>query len=371
MTTSAPPPNVVNSVTAEDNPRPTGYTSRFESVGAVVPEGRLSTAELMNGVRMWGKIDLEKLTGIKERCVCAADEDSYTLSEGAARECLKYSSYGPADLEMIICCSISKFKGGMNYVYEPPLSLYVKEKIGAHQAMHFDISNACAGMLTGVAIMNDFIRRGVIRCGMVISGECITSLSRNAVPRVKTLLSSQLASLTLGDCGAAVILERSTPPQASLVVSNFMTLAKWSDLCIGKACRDAPGAEMDTDARKIHQVAIANIPTVLARALAEAGLSFGDMDHLIPHQTSMRAIHSGEKHLRLFFNARPKNIIVNMIQYGNTASTSHFLALYRFLKEKTFKRGEKLVLVALASGLVIGVVIFTMDELANRYGLED
>ncbi|MCX7634987.1 MAG: hypothetical protein N2Z74_04500 [Syntrophales bacterium] len=355
----------------KDHPPPGGYRARFESVGAVVPEGRLSTQDLMAGVRLWGRFDLEKLTGIRERRVCGDGEDSYTLSVAAARECLKYSSYGPEDLEMIICCSISRFKDGMNFVYEPPLSLYVKEAIGARGALHFDVANACAGMLTGVMIMNDFIKRGVIRRGMVISGECITSLSRNAVPRVKTILSSQLASLTLGDCGAAVIVERSSPGKAALTVSSFMTLARWSDLCIGKACKRAPGAEMDTDARKIHQVAIANMPTVLARALAEAGMSFADMDHLLPHQTSLRAIRSGEKHLRLFFGTPPKNIIVNMIDYGNTASTSHFLALYRFLKKRAFQPGEKLVLLALASGLVIGVVTFTMDELADRYGCAD
>ena len=82
---------------------------------------------------------------------------------------------------MIICCSISRFKDGLNFVYEPPLSLYVKEAIGAKKAIAFDIANACAGMLTGVFIMNDFVRRGIITRGMVISGEYITSLSQNAV----------------------------------------------------------------------------------------------------------------------------------------------------------------------------------------------
>jgi len=371
MTTTQESTGAKRRKTKTSPPEGPPFTARFESVGAVVPPGRLTTAELMAGVKMWGKFDLEGLTGIRERRVCSEKEDSYTLSVDAARECLRYSSYEASDLEMIICCSISRYKGGLTHLYEPALSLHVKETIGAHGALNFDIANACAGMLTGVMIMNDFIKRGVIRRGMVISGECITSLSRNAVPRVKTILSGQLASLTVGDCGAAVILERSEPGKASLTVSSFMTLARWSDLCIGNACKASPGAEMETDARKIHQVAISDMPPIIARALKEAGFSFGEIDHLIPHQTSMRAIYSGDKHLKRYFGTRPGNIIVNMQEYGNTASTSHFLALYRFLKEGAFKPGQRMVLLALASGLVIGVVTFKMDELVYKYGYKD
>lgn len=347
------------------------FSSRFESIGVKVPEQRLSTRDLMSGVKMWGKFDLERLTGIRERRVCSETEDSYVLSLDAARDCLKHSAYQAADLEMIICCSISKYKDGNAFVFEPPLSLYVKEALGANNALNFDIANACAGMLTGVSIMNDFIRRGVIKCGMVISGENITSISRNAVPRVKTIFSDQLASLTVGDCGAAVILERSQVGQAELKMSNFITLARYSDLCTGWACPRAPGAQMVTNARKIHQVAIADMPPILEKALKEAGLEFGDIDHVVPHQTSIRAIRSGDKHLAHYFGVRAKNIVVNLQEYGNTASTSHFLALYRYLDERLFRPGEKLMFIALASGLIIGVLIFTMDHLVERYGIEN
>jgi 3-oxoacyl-[acyl-carrier-protein] synthase-3 len=320
---------------------------------------------------MWAEVDLEDLTGIRERRVCGEGEDSFTLSVDAARECLAHSSYDAADLEMIVCCSISKFKDGLNYVYEPSLALLVKEAIGAHGALTFDVANACAGMLTGVYILDDFIRRGVIRCGMVISGEYITSLAKNAVPHVKTVLSGQLASLTVGDCGAAVLMERSAPGKAALGLAGFVTLAKWCDLCIGGACMDAPGGEMTTDGRKIHAVAIADTPPILAKALEDCGVRYGEIDHFIPHQTSTQAITSGNRRLARYFRARPGNIVVNLEECGNTASTSHFLALYRMLTAGRFKAGERIVLMALASGLVTGVATFVMDELADRYGREN
>jgi 3-oxoacyl-[acyl-carrier-protein] synthase-3 len=36
--------------------------------------------------------------------------------------------------------------------------------------MTFDVSNACAGMLTGVTILNNWIRQGIVERGLVVSG---------------------------------------------------------------------------------------------------------------------------------------------------------------------------------------------------------
>jgi 3-oxoacyl-[acyl-carrier-protein] synthase III len=69
-----------------------------------------------------------------------------------------------------------------------------------------------------------------------------------------------------------------------------------------------------------------------------------------------------------YFNVNPGQVVCNLEEYGNTASTTHFLALYRYLQEKRFKKGDRVMLLCLASGLVIGTVIFTMNEIVERYG---
>jgi 3-oxoacyl-[acyl-carrier-protein] synthase-3 len=165
-----------------------------------------------------------------------------------------------------------------------------------------------------------------------------------------------------------VIVERSDPDRSGITVAGFVTLAKWSDLCIGGACPDAPGGEMTTDGRRIHRAAISASPRVLERALKEWGLDYGEVDYLIPHQTSTTAIASGGRRFTKHFRATPGKVVVNLEEYGNTASTSHFLAMYGLLKDRRIEPGENVMLMALASGIVIGVVGFTMDELAARYG---
>ncbi len=343
--------------------------SRFESIGVKIPAKRLSTKELTSMLKFLGKTKLERFTGIKERRVCSPGEDSYTLATEAALDCLNYSRYKGQQLEMIVSCSISRYKDGLTYIYEPPLSLYIKDAIGAVNALNFDISNACAGMLTGVYIVDDFIKRGVVRNGMVVSGEYITSLSDNAVKSIRTAASRQLASLTLGDAGAAVILEKAPQDETrGLHVSPFTTFSRFNDLCIARQSRKSPGAYMLTRTRKIHQAAITCSPPLLKEALRENGLSFDQVDYVIPHQTSRSAIYSGTRRFVEYLGAKPGRVLVNLENYSNTASTSHFLALYRYLEEGRFRQGDRVMLVAFASGLVVGVVVFCMDDMVTRYG---
>ena len=183
---------------------------RIESVGVKLPAGRLTTKDLMSRTSHPTRIQLERLTGIHERHVVGPGENSFTLAVGAARDCLAHSQHQARDIQMLISTSITRSRGRYTQSFEPPLSLYVKQAIGAAQAANFDLSNACAGMLTGVFVLQNLVARGEISCGMVVSGEYISHLSWNAARQIRSLFSKQLASLTLGDAGAAVIVERVT-----------------------------------------------------------------------------------------------------------------------------------------------------------------
>lgn len=344
------------------------YRARFESLGLKLPERRLSTRELLDSTAHRTRIDLERLTGIRERRVCADGEDSFTLAVAAARDCLSHSRYGPEDLEMLVCTSISRYRGGLRHQFEPPLSLDIKRAIGAQSAQNFDLSNACAGMLTGVFVLNDFIRRGAIRCGMVVSGEYISNLATNAARQIRSIMSRKLASLTLGDAGAAAIVERA-PGGTGITFAGFTTLAEHSRLCIGMPASIGPGGAMNTKARAIHRVATEDAPVLLAEALGEIGIGLSDVDYLIPHQTSARAIKKGARELAARLGASPKHVVENVSERGNTASTTHFVALYEYLEANRFKKGDRVLLLALASGLEVGVVVFEMDQLMERYAV--
>lgn len=344
------------------------YASRIESVGVKLPEQRVHSRQVMDASRHGTHIDLERISGVRERRVCAEGEDSYTLAVDAAWNCLTRSRHQPGDIEMIIHCGITKFCDGLSYRFEPALSLSIKAAIGAEGAVDFDVSNACAGMLTGVAILDSFVRNGTIRCGMVVSGEYVTSISDNAARRIRRAGDPQLASLTVGDAGAAVIVDRGQPDEPGIRAWEFATHPEFSDLCTGGPSVDGIGAQMETNAPQIHKQAIAHCAAPVRSALAACGLALDDIDYLIPHQTSARAIREGARHLEREVGSMARVVVANLEQYGNTASTTHFLALDGLIQAGSLRAADRIMLLAFASGMVIGSLVFTVGELGAGHG---
>ncbi len=341
---------------------------QIESIGVKFPGNKLTTPEIMEKLKIPCIKKFGLLTGISERKVCSAGEDSFSLAVDAAKDCLSFSKYSADELDLIINCSITKYKDGLSHLYEPTFSTLIKNAVGASKAITFDISNACAGMLTGVYIAEKFIRQGIIKTCMIVSGEYISNICDHAIKNIKTSLSSEISSLTLGDCGAAAIIERTSDENNGLIISGFTTLSQYSDLCTGSQNRNAPGGKMKTKAKKIHQAAISESVPIVKEALDKSNLSFREITWLIPHQTSRGSIISGANHYLECFGEKPRQIAVNLKETGNTASTTHFLVLYRYLNEKRFKEDDNVMLLCFASGLIIGVVIFKMNKMIYRYG---
>jgi 3-oxoacyl-[acyl-carrier-protein] synthase-3 len=345
-------------------------------VGVELPRRRVLSSDLMASCRHPVSADLERLTGIRERPVCEGGEDSFSMAIAAAADCLERAGRRAGDLEMIVSCSISKGCADMAYVFEPPMSVAIQRAIGADGAICFDVANACAGMMTGLAIVDDAIRRGEIGRGMVVSGEFISHIGRTAARNVESVASPQMPSMTLGDAGAAVLLERTDDAATGILACELVSFAQYSDLCIAKPTDpgDELGWAMRTDALALHRVAIdASQPTILA-ALDRAGVAAQDIDWVIPHQTTQHAIRAGTE--RLLRGPRAAGfraqVVYNLESSGNTASTSHFVALHRCLVEGRLRAGERLLLLCFASGVVVGAAVLVVDaDLVERYARRD
>jgi 3-oxoacyl-[acyl-carrier-protein] synthase-3 len=183
-------------------------------------------------------------------------------------------------------------------------------------------------------------------------------------------MSKELACLTLGDAGAALLLERAPTGSPGITLAGFTTVADHSRLCLAYPKGDDPGARMFTDSRGIQRAAIADTPFLLHEILEAADISIHDIDHVIMHQTSARAIRKGMATLTATFGESPRNdAVVTVDRYGNTASTTRTVALIEELEAGRIRAGETIALIALASGLEIGVILLTLDEeMVNRYG---
>ena len=340
---------------------------RIESLGIRLPEKVVTTGELLSACRRRPRLDLERITGIATRRV-AVDEYAADLAIGAARRALAMSRYAPEELDAIVCTSISKHHRPDEFSFEPATAVLVRRAVGAKKALVFDVVNACAGLLNGIWVLQGLIRSGAIRRGMVVSGEQNMPLAWTATREVRHSLDRQLAALTLGDCGAAVIVDASPDEAHGFHWLDLVTGARHDHFCWSKPSTRGSGGVLITKARGLQIEGNRNFPAYLKQALDATGWELDDLHHVIPHQVSTRAIRQGIRAVARYMGCDlPDVFLCHAETYGNTTTASHFLALHDFILRGKIRSGQNVLLVSGASGIVITHATLTLDDLPDRY----
>ena len=340
---------------------------RLESLGVYLPEKRLSMESLLASCHRRPRWDLERITGIHERRV-AVDECASDLAIQAAQRALDLSRYSASDLDVLICTSISKHNRQDEFSLEPATAVVIRNAVGARNARVFDVVNACAGMINGIYLLQGFIRAGIASCGMVVSGEHNMPVAETAAREMRHSFDGQIAALTLGDAGAALILDGSPDNKVGFHHIQMVSGAKHDQFCYSKPSRRTHGGMLVTKARGLQRKGNEHFPYYFKQALDASGWTLRDLQHIIPHQVSVRGIENGiravEKTLGI---SLPKITRISADHYGNTSTTSHFLAMHDHIQNGTIRKNDKLLLVSGASGIVISHATLSLDDLPERY----
>lgn len=339
--------------------------SRFEAIGTYLPSRVVTTEELIGQLANPPSFDYKAVTGVHERRFRAEDEDSITLALKAVDDCLARSQYEGADLDVVISTSITRTRGDRMY-FEPSFASTVAKRIGAHNAIHFDLSNACAGMLTGTYVLDAMIRSGAVRRGLVVSGESITPIAETAVREISDKYDLQFASLSVGDSASAVVVDESTDESDRIHYLDMVTAAEYADACLGMPSEKTAGYALYTDNRRMHNENRFKLWTDAQKEhLATQGAAFADegFDYVIHHQFGASAIvYMNQLGEREFDAPMPPSPSV-IEKYGNTSTTSHFVVLHDGLEQKTIPKGSKILMVPAASGIVTGYLSTTITSL--------
>ncbi len=343
----------------------------IESLGVYLPARTVSTETVMAECANEIRIPLERLTGIKNRRVVGEDEFSIDLARKAAGDCLSRSSYRREEIDLVIACNISRRDGlGHRFTFEPSTASRLRDQCGFVNALAFDISNACAGMFTGITVADAFLQTGLVRNALVVSGEYISHLTETAQKEIEGPMDPRLACLTLGDAGAAVILERGPNGRVGFHDIDIATFSRYSKLCIAKATEGPHGgAIMFTDSVTQTAIAVKHAVPYVAAVMQRHGWRPETCDHLVMHQTSEASLNDAVAAINQTFGqgaANRDNTIYNVAERGNTASTTHFVALNDYILSNRIKSGDNVVFSVTGSGQTIGAALYTFDDLPDR-----
>ena len=344
---------------------------RIESLGVYLPENLASTAEVLRPCRGVPAFLFERCTGIRRRPVVGPEEFSIHLARKAVAECLRSSRFTPESLDLLVCCNISHCDGPDGTVsLEPTTALTLKHEFGCSRALAFDISNACAGVFTGLYVVEAFLRSGAARRAMVVSGEHTTHLYRAACLEIRGRTDPRLACLTLADSGLALTLEATDRPGEGFEALDLRTFGEYSRLCVAQRTdREHGGAIMHTESGPLTQAALAHCGPLLAWGLRSHGWDPHSVDVLIAHQTAKLALDRARTAWNRALGAtwlHKGNFVNNLADRGNLATNTHFVALKDWIDQDRIRSGNRVVFSIAASGLTAGTALYSLGDLPDR-----
>jgi 3-oxoacyl-[acyl-carrier-protein] synthase-3 len=313
---------------------------RITGWGKSVPERILTNHELEQMVDTSDEWIVTR-TGIRERHIAGPGETTATMSVEACQEALERAGVAAEEINLIIVATSTP-----DYLC-PPVSSMVQDQLGATRAAAFTLVAGCTGFVYGLVTASQFIEAGLYEKVLVVGVETLS---------VGVDWTDRTTCVLFGDGGAAVLVEASDQPTGILSCELGSDGSDWDALFYpGGGCAN-PFSEkvlrnrehyLRMDGRRIFKFATRKMTDSVINVVQASGLSWDDIELIIPHQANARIIELAVRRL----GVAPEKVMVNIDRYGNTSAASIPLALYDALEEGRLASGDHVVLVGFGAGL--------------------
>lgn len=308
--------------------------------GSYVPEKVLSNADLERLVETNDEWIVTR-TGIRERRIAAPEQTTSDLAAEAAKAAMLNAGVTPEELDMIIVATVTPD------MFFPSTACFVQTKIGAKNAVCFDVSAACSGFLFALETARQFIASGARKTVLVIGAEKLSTIVD---------WSDRNTCVLFGDGAGAAIL-RHKPGARGMIHTHMGSDGRQSEILYipGGACRTPVTAEnaalrlntIKMNGKETYKQAVTAMMDAGNRVLEAGGVRAEELACVIPHQANARIIEAIADRMRLPL----ERFLINLDRFGNTSAAAVAIALDEANRTGRMKEGDYILLVVFGGGL--------------------
>lgn len=289
---------------------------------------------------------LQELTGIERRGCYSANLSPGEVSSLSAQKLLTQMNIVPQEIDALIYCGVCRD------ALEPSTSSQVHHRLNlGADCLHFDVSNACLGMMSGIHMATKLLQDEKINRVLVTTGE-------NSLPMLNALIKElnnnpeitrknikpHIASLTLGSASLSLLISKdSLYSNASKILGfHWKTDTQAYNLC--QALGDYWHPKMKTDSEHLLEAGV-----TLGKKLWQTwnNQKKESLSFYLTHQV-------GKAHEQLLsseLGLKNYQTFTSYQQYGNTGSAAVALTWHLAQEAKVFSKGQKGVWLGIGSGL--------------------
>lgn len=313
----------------------------IRGTGSAVPEHVMTNADFEKRLETSDEW-IRTRTGIGERRVASANENTLTLAVAASKAALENAKLAADQIDLIIVATTTP------YVTLPSTACFLQHELGCRIIPAFDLAAACSGFVYALVTGAQFLAGGQYRNVLVVGAETMT---RIADPEDRG------TCILFGDGAGAAILSAEDNGGSGLYDHEMHADGSGAQMIWVPAGGSLEAASSKTvnerlhflkmKGREVYKFAVTRMQEVIQHTLTRSGLSVEQVAMIIPHQSNLRIIESaGEK-----LNIPPEKLAVNIDRFGNTSAASIPLALDEAWRAGKIKRGDYVLIAGFGAGL--------------------
>ena len=310
------------------------------SSGMAVPD-HIQTAEelapLIGKTAEW----IVEHAGVSNRRVCDDQLHSTVLAARAARQAIQNQPQKNQPAPDLLI-----YAGGVQHQALLDTSVFVAGQIGFEGVPAFSIASSCLSFLVALHTAD-----ALLNCDRYSK---ILIVSSDLGSRARNMAEAESAAI-LGDGAAAVIVEKADSPAGILhyAMQTWPDGAELAEIRGGgtrvvlDGMLDAPNVNLfRMDGRRLIRLLKPHLLAMLENCCRECGIELGDIDCVIPHQTSKAGFD-----LLARVGLPPEKTVNILGQYGNCVAAAMPMALTTALANDQIQSGDTVLFIGTGAGV--------------------
>jgi len=319
----------------------------FKGSGSYVPD------QILTNQKISQKVDtsdewIKSRTGISERRISSLGDNVTDMGYKAALAAIEMANWDLQTVDLIILATST------------PHDLFgsapsIQAKLGAANAVAFDLTAACSGFLFALITASQFLKGGSFKRAIVIGADQLSSFVDWHDRRSCILFGDGAGALAIeatNDCDNFIGFDMRTDGERG----SFLNLPSKNikDSIIDNIDFSSGGfSSIQMNGQEVYKFAVREVPIILEKLFKKTNYSSGEVDWLVLHQANQRILDSVGDRL----NMPREKILSNLENYGNTSAATIPLMMDEAVRNNRIKQNDIIATSGFGAGLSWGAAL--------------
>ena len=319
----------------------------FKGSGSFVPD------QILTNQKISQKVDtsdewIKSRTGISERRISSVEDNVTEMGYRAALTAIEMTNWDINTVDLILLATSTP-----NDLFGSAPS--IQAKLGARNAVAFDLTAACSGFLFALITASQFLKGGSFKRAIVIGADQLSSFVD---------WNDRRSCILFGDGAGAIAIE-ATNEFDNLIGFDMKTDGERGSFLNlpSKNNNDSIIDDIDflsggfspiqMNGQEVYKFAVREVPIILDKLFKKSNYSPGEVDWLVLHQANQRILDSVGDRLKI-----PKEkILSNLEKYGNTSAATIPLMIDEAIRNNIIKQNDIIATSGFGAGLSWGAAL--------------